>query len=236
MSDYKTGLGFDGKDQNAQTPAALMRSLQREFRFTFDPAPVKPSFDGLKVPWGRRNYVNPPYDAISAWVSKAVAELDQGKVSVFLIPLRMHTRYFCETIFRRAAELRILDGPVIFKGYTQKAPWRSALVVFDDNLRPKSSKLGILELESSSPRLSWIKQTLEKRQGWRFKFYSDDDKALTSRRAWADSLIVMRTKVKDHIERALSSWCHQGLRARTSSSSSSRTSMSRRFSPSARLL
>jgi hypothetical protein len=71
------------------TPPELMRSLQMEFHFDFDPCPhPKPDgFDGLAVNWGQSNYVNPPFKGPTAWVRKAILEHQKGKRVVFVFPI-----------------------------------------------------------------------------------------------------------------------------------------------------
>jgi hypothetical protein len=49
------------EDRAIITPPEFMAELDAEFHFDFDPCPhPRPAgFDGLKVDWGRANYVNP---------------------------------------------------------------------------------------------------------------------------------------------------------------------------------
>jgi len=73
-----------------------MARLRTEFCFDFDPCPY-PRADGynsLVLPWGKTNYVNPPfnrkdapYGGPAAFVRKAIEQQRQGKASVFVLPL-----------------------------------------------------------------------------------------------------------------------------------------------------
>jgi hypothetical protein len=82
------GNGSDGRHYWL-TPPELYAKLHAEFGFDFDPCPYpRPEwFDGLQVPWGRSNYVNPPFKGPTAWVRKAIAENAQGKRVVLVFPI-----------------------------------------------------------------------------------------------------------------------------------------------------
>jgi hypothetical protein len=78
------------------TPPDLMARLHDEFAFDFDPCPCpRPEgFNSLVMPWGRSNYVNPPFlkaDAPhggpAAFARKAIEERDKGNASVVILPL-----------------------------------------------------------------------------------------------------------------------------------------------------
>lgn len=71
------------------TPPALYQQLDDEFHFDFDPCPYpRPDgFEGLTVPWGRSNYVNPPFKGPTAWVRKAILEQAHGHLTVFVFPI-----------------------------------------------------------------------------------------------------------------------------------------------------
>lgn len=48
---------FRSQSDDWETPKELYAALNNIFNFDFDPCPVCPDFDGLKVDWGKRNYV-----------------------------------------------------------------------------------------------------------------------------------------------------------------------------------
>ncbi len=94
---FHQGNGDDGKHYWL-TPPELLAQLNAEFCFDFDPCPFpKPDdFDGLTAPWGKSNYVNPPFGSIlhqgkkkgaTAWARKAIAEHQQGKGVVLVYPI-----------------------------------------------------------------------------------------------------------------------------------------------------
>ena len=80
------------------TPPDLMKELQDEFGFDYDPCPhPKPDdYDGLDAEWGDVNYVNPPFGCVmhngkkvgaTAWVRKAITEHEKGKTVVLVYPI-----------------------------------------------------------------------------------------------------------------------------------------------------
>ena len=51
-------------DDNYATPPKLYEELNKRFNFDFDPCPYNEGEiinDGLKIEWGKSNFVNPPY-------------------------------------------------------------------------------------------------------------------------------------------------------------------------------
>ncbi len=94
---FENGNSKDGKHYWL-TPPEIMQPLQLEFEFDFDPCPFpKPNdFDGLKIEWGKTNYVNPPFGSYKCvdgkrkgptWARKAIQEHKKGKTVVFLYPI-----------------------------------------------------------------------------------------------------------------------------------------------------
>ena len=74
------------------TPKNIYQSfMDRGF---FDPCPINSEFDGLKIEWSDKNFVNPPYNAIDEWIDKALREREKGKISIFLIPARTDAKWF----------------------------------------------------------------------------------------------------------------------------------------------
>jgi hypothetical protein len=92
-------------------PPELYAALDAEFHFDFDPCPwPRPDgFNSLVLPWGRKNYVNPPFNkkdapfgGPAAFVRKAIDERIKGNASVFVLPLPWNLGLLMEA----GAELR----------------------------------------------------------------------------------------------------------------------------------
>ncbi len=113
-----------------KTPIAFYNKLNEEFKFTFDPCPPNPEFDGLVCEWGVCNFVNPPYGRkINKWIEKGYKESKKGKTVVFLIPSRTDTRWWHDYIML-ADEIRFIKGRLHFDE-RGPAPFPSCVVVFN---------------------------------------------------------------------------------------------------------
>lgn len=96
------------------TPPDIYQELNKEFDFDFDPCPYpRPEdYNSLIIPWGRSNYVNPPFrkkDGVdglgpTAFVRKAIEENKLGKTVVLTIP----TQSYVNLLLEAGAEARSL--------------------------------------------------------------------------------------------------------------------------------
>lgn len=93
------------------TPPEVYAALNAEFNFDFDPCPCpRPDeYNGLVLPWGHSNYVNPPFrkkdsphGGPTAFVRKAIEEQARGNTSVLMIPVQSYVNLLIEA----GAELR----------------------------------------------------------------------------------------------------------------------------------
>ena len=92
------------KKQYWLTPEEEYKKLDKEFKFDFDPCPypLPKNFDGLKVNWGKSNWVSPPFrkeDAkdgigMTAFVHKGITEHKKGKQVVFILPVQSYENLF----------------------------------------------------------------------------------------------------------------------------------------------
>ncbi|MEM2365654.1 MAG: DNA N-6-adenine-methyltransferase [Nitrososphaerota archaeon] len=117
-------------NQEARTPEELYKQLDEEFHFDFDPCPSNPTFDGLKIEWGKSNYVNPPYANKKPWIKKAIEEWKKGKTVVMLLPADTSTSWFHDLIIPNATEIRFIRGRIKFLPYNSPAKFPCMVVIF----------------------------------------------------------------------------------------------------------
>ena len=118
-----------------RTPESIYQKLNEEFNFNYDPCPMTTNsidrwLDGLRSPWGTRNFVNPPFSNWQEWVKKGYSEYKKGNIVVFLIAARTDTKAFHEIILPYAAEIRFIKGRLKFYGAKRGAPFPSMVVIF----------------------------------------------------------------------------------------------------------
>lgn len=121
--DIRNRDGLVNSD-NWETPKKLYDELNSEFNFDFDPCPLNANFDGLKVDWGKVNYINPPYNRTDKpkFIQKAYEEWRKGNVCVLLIPAATSTKQFHDIILPYA-EIRFIRGRIAFAGYNTKGEY-----------------------------------------------------------------------------------------------------------------
>ena len=124
------------------TPPEMYRKLDNEFHFDYDPCPYpRPEdFNGVAIPWGMSNYVNPPFRRSdgafgagpTAFVRKAIEEQQLGKSTVLVIP----TMSFINMLLEAGAECRSM-GRVHWLEATTGKPWPSPSCITAFILRGK---------------------------------------------------------------------------------------------------
>ena len=102
------------------TPPQIYKELDREFQFDFDPCPFpRPEdYNSLVVPWGKSNYVNPPFNlkdgphgGPTAFARKAIDENQRGNGSVLVLPVRNYVNLLLEAgaVLRPLGRVRWLE-------------------------------------------------------------------------------------------------------------------------------
>lgn len=135
----KKAMFTNGSDE-WHTPKWLFKQLNKEFHFVLDAAATKENTlckkffskenSALNNPWpkGKWTFCNPPYSLCAEFAAKALSEMRGGSWSVLLVPARVETRWFCNSVHGKA-QVRFFKGRVRFsdKG---SAPFPSVVLVF----------------------------------------------------------------------------------------------------------
>jgi len=138
------------ESDNWATPKYFYDKLDSEFHFDFDPCPlnigeITPDKDGLIIPWGKRNFINPPYSRRlkEKFIMRAIEESKKGALCVMLIPVSTSTAIFHDWIKPNASEIRFARGRIAFCGVNTKGEYTetgkpmhdSMIVIFDGRIK-----------------------------------------------------------------------------------------------------
>ena len=124
---------------NVSSPPNVLEYVRANWGNFFDPCPLNrhPTVDGLIVPWGDVNYVNPPYSCVGRWVNKAYEEYMLGKTVVMFVKTQVLGRGYFQKI-KTNCEIRFMKYRVMFPGYQNRAPFDSVFII----LQPGNPKNG----------------------------------------------------------------------------------------------
>jgi phage N-6-adenine-methyltransferase len=116
-----------------QTPQALFDYYNDRFDFDLDAAAsasnalVDEYYDieddsiSSVTSWLDRNWCNPPYSDIQPWVSKAIEQMNEGKLTVMLIPSDTSVKWF-KSAFDSCSECHFISGRISFINAETKKP------------------------------------------------------------------------------------------------------------------
>ena len=144
------------KNDNWETPEYLKTWIRENifnFNWFFDPCPLSKKvwdeyiieFDWLKIDWGSRNFVNPPYNITDKpkFVKKAYEEYLKWNTSVLLLPSTTEVQWFHKYLIPNAW-IYFIKWRIKFKWYNSKweyvtnktgQSW-SMLCILDPNNKP----------------------------------------------------------------------------------------------------
>lgn len=138
---------------NWATPSYILNPLMDRFNFNFDPCPLNHDialWDGLKIDWMERNFINPPYskDLKPLFIQKAIEESKKGKLCVLLLPVSTSTRLFHEKILPNITEpVHFYKGRIKFEGFDTKgiftktkSPMHDSMLIIMDGRLKNSNK------------------------------------------------------------------------------------------------
>lgn len=140
MVEERGGVFWFGETAKVEvsSPANVMEALHEEWGTDmFDPCPlIRPDWDGLKRRWGRLNYINPPFDQVKEWTLKAIEECRNHECTcVFFFPARTSSRYWEESVYTYADEIRFVTGSIRFPAYDKNCPFPMCMLVFKSGPR-----------------------------------------------------------------------------------------------------
>lgn len=117
--------GRNGNEsQVVNTPASLLQTLNKVFKFDYDPCPVFPDKDAMKNDWGMMNYVNPPFKHTAAFCFRAIEQAkNKGAKTVVICPatIRSVWRYELHKTGCVHAVIFLRSG-IKFDGYEKEMP------------------------------------------------------------------------------------------------------------------
>lgn len=118
--------------QDWETPPEVFEHMNKRFNFTLDAAANEINHkcekyytveqDGLKLPWDKFTWLNPPYDKIGPWAYKAIDEAIRGNTTVMLVPSNRSDQQWWHDIMPYC-DIEWIRGRVKFVGATGSPPF-----------------------------------------------------------------------------------------------------------------
>lgn len=142
---------FSSRSEEWPTPQDFYLALHREFHFTLDPCATRTNakcrtfftkaHDGLTQDWGKhRVFCNPPYGrAMREWAAKCYAASQKGALVVLLAHARTDTRWFHDSVYGKAGEVRFVRGRLRFGDGKRSAPFPSLIAIYRPHLAGQRS-------------------------------------------------------------------------------------------------
>jgi hypothetical protein len=143
---------------NWKTPPAFYEKLNATYQFDFDPCPLNHDislWDGLKVEWGMRNYINSPYSQKlkEEFIKKAILESNKGKLCVMLLPVSTSTKCFHKLIKPNAKKIIFVEGRISFIGINQKGQFVNYHLIQEVDKSTIEYNTGIIDKETGLVRI-----------------------------------------------------------------------------------
>jgi hypothetical protein len=148
-------LGGGRKSEVVETPRSFYAALDALFHFDFDPCPVYPVHDAMEIPWGRMNFVNPPFSRADAFVFRAIEQAKQnGATTIVLCPAATNSRWF--GLAADTGHLKwvaFLRCGMCFEGFDRHIPNRLMLLCISPEKTARIRGMFIDPLEASKRRV-----------------------------------------------------------------------------------
>lgn len=121
---------YTGKRENAKqvvaTHPVFLGQLREAFHIDHDPCPVAPTADAMIAPWGRVNFVNPPFRHFGAFAMRAteLALSGEGTRSILIGPATIYSNAFASVVHSNALlAVAMLRRDTFFQGYDTPPPF-----------------------------------------------------------------------------------------------------------------
>lgn len=123
-SAYSTIRKNTEERQVVVTPQKLKSELFSVYKLDHDPVPVNPTKNAMTAPWGKRNYVNPPFKYASGFLLRACdLAKSSDTYSVFLVPSPFKNLWFREIVLSGCVQhITFLRHGLSFDGYKNTCP------------------------------------------------------------------------------------------------------------------
>lgn len=112
-------------EDNGHTPGWLKTWVFSKFTITMDADDTS-----LMTPWNGLVFCHPPHADAEIWCEKAARELENGVVSILLLPAVFNSIYWRNIVYRDAYEIHVLTCPIKKPGAKKQIVNQMALVVF----------------------------------------------------------------------------------------------------------
>lgn len=148
----KHSVHFSSESQTWNTPRPLFHAINQYWNFSLDAACLAssalcskfytPEDNSLEQDWGTETvWLNPPYNDLKTWLSKATDAYQKGATVVMLVPSRTDTQAFQDYAAKECDCICFIKGRLKFEDPTKRsdekidpAPFPSCLIVLDKNL------------------------------------------------------------------------------------------------------
>lgn len=148
----KHAIHYSSESQTWNSPKWLFDDLNKLWNFTLDAACIPssalctkyftPDDNSLIQDWGTEIvWLNPPYDDLKTWLSKATDAYNKGASVVLLVPSRTDTQAFQNYAAKMCSCVCFIKGRLKFADPTKRegeqknsAPFPSCIIVLDRNL------------------------------------------------------------------------------------------------------
>lgn len=101
--------------------------------------------------WGDANWCNPPYSDITPWVKKAIDQMNEGRLTVMLIPADTSVKWF-KYAYEHCTECHFISGRLSFINAETQKPVsgnnKGSVVFIFDPMSPVKQSVHLIDRDS----------------------------------------------------------------------------------------